>query len=680
MIGQNKITSIYATLTNRRPSRGDTIVEVMVSLVIISMVMATVYAMSSRSLRTGGEAVQRTEAVGVAQGQIDLLINAKNSDANFANFQVSTPYCIGDDGRITDLSATATKMCTVTSGNSTYSYSVVYNPSTNVFTVTTQWRSPDAPSGIANINLYYKLAGTYKQAALSIKSGIPDTGVSANVVGTVDPNGYPTSNCYFRYDTQSNYSSGNPTVPCSTTVISSPMDVTGRITGLTQNTTYWFEICVINIQTVGTDTCSSSSSFTTLAYPGISLEAVSNEASSNANNVDLSAYIKPNGSVVTACDFWWGPVSGGVYTDHKNCIGLSGTSNVTVTANATPLFHDVKYMWKVVATNTGGTSSSATSLFFTPTYKTPNITTTAATLLTTTTAQLNGTIDPYGGNVNYYFQYGLTASYGTKNPVTPALTAGNGSRAVNVGITGLTAGTTYHFQLCGIGGSGATTCGLDLTFTTKSPPPTISSFTANTPASNSFGFSYPNGTTIYTNQGVPRTLKWTTTNATNCDASGTGWTATGIGANSSRAVTAYPVKTYILTCYNASGDTATTSFSFGYVSSSFILYDSYPYWAGYSYYQSYTETGVSGNGYPMPYVASQITFGNGIGSLCADLSSDGQFSSYTPMCGTNFCHTFWPGDPYGDFLGSVPFNNGGNGPSFNDHTYAAIAGKDCNGN
>ena len=92
----------------------------------------------------------------------------------------------------------------------------------------------------------------------------------------------------------------------------------------------------------------------------------------------------------------------------------------------------------------------------------PLVTTLQATSINATSATLNGKVNPNGLAATYYFKWGATASYGN---VTPTLSAGSGSADVPVSaaITGLTAGTTYHFCLVATNSDGTTT-GSDLTF------------------------------------------------------------------------------------------------------------------------------------------------------------------------------------------------------------------------
>jgi len=97
----------------------------------------------------------------------------------------------------------------------------------------------------------------------------------------------------------------------------------------------------------------------------------------------------------------------------------------------------------------------------------PTATTTAATSVTMTSATLNGTVNPNGVATTYHFDWGTTVSYGTS---TTATSAGSGSSVVSesAGISGLTAGTTYHYRIVAVSSSG-TTNGSDLTLTTTSP-------------------------------------------------------------------------------------------------------------------------------------------------------------------------------------------------------------------
>jgi hypothetical protein len=94
----------------------------------------------------------------------------------------------------------------------------------------------------------------------------------------------------------------------------------------------------------------------------------------------------------------------------------------------------------------------------------PSVSTGAAGSITRSAAAVSGTVNPNGRSTTYYFQYGTTTSYG---PTTASQAAGSGTTAVNVSanLSGLTAGTTYHYRVHASNASG-TAYGSDRTFTT----------------------------------------------------------------------------------------------------------------------------------------------------------------------------------------------------------------------
>jgi hypothetical protein len=83
--------------------------------------------------------------------------------------------------------------------------------------------------------------------------------------------------------------------------------------------------------------------------------------------------------------------------------------------------------------------------------------------VTSSSAILNGSLDPHGLTTNVYFQYGTTTGYGHNTPMQSQ--TGNTFRNIAANISGLTAPTTYHFRIVATNGNG-TTRGSDRTFTT----------------------------------------------------------------------------------------------------------------------------------------------------------------------------------------------------------------------
>ncbi len=95
----------------------------------------------------------------------------------------------------------------------------------------------------------------------------------------------------------------------------------------------------------------------------------------------------------------------------------------------------------------------------------PTVSTGSASSVTSSSATLNGTVNPQGQSTEYYFEYGTSVSYGSK---TPGKSAGSGTGDVSVSaeITGLTPGTTYHFRLVAKNSVG-TSYGENKNFTTE---------------------------------------------------------------------------------------------------------------------------------------------------------------------------------------------------------------------
>lgn len=109
----------------------------------------------------------------------------------------------------------------------------------------------------------------------------------------------------------------------------------------------------------------------------------------------------------------------------------------------------------------------------------PTVVTSKATHVGQTSAVLNGTVNPNGSSTTYFFQWGLSTSYGVNGKEH---SAGSGAKPVSVHDTAsnLIPGTVYHYRLVATSRFG-TTAGADRTFKTAgNPPPDV----ATGPATN----------------------------------------------------------------------------------------------------------------------------------------------------------------------------------------------------
>lgn len=111
----------------------------------------------------------------------------------------------------------------------------------------------------------------------------------------------------------------------------------------------------------------------------------------------------------------------------------------------------------------------------------PIVVTKPATDITSHCATLKGTVHPQSGSTTYWFDWGTTTAYG--NTTTPKIATGASYVNVFSYISGLVAGTTYHFRLVATNSLG-TSYANDTSFVagsvtlTTSPVTSITSFTA----------------------------------------------------------------------------------------------------------------------------------------------------------------------------------------------------------
>ena len=153
----------------------------------------------------------------------------------------------------------------------------------------------------------------------------------------------------------------------------------------------------------------------------------------------------------------------------------SGRSEAWITAS---FYSDRDGLIRYGTPESSGSGSTTTS---------PSVTTAAATSITTTGAALSGSLTSLGsaGSVSVSFQYGPTASYVSSTAANAQTVTGNFSTSV----TGLTAGTTYHYRAVATGDG--TAYGADQTFNTSSntSSPSVSTLAATNIASTSATFN-----------------------------------------------------------------------------------------------------------------------------------------------------------------------------------------------
>jgi hypothetical protein len=308
--------------------------------------------------------------------------------------------------------------------------------------------------------------------AVEAPGSVTETG--AMLKGTVNPEGSEVKSCSFEYGTS--LPSGK-TAACSPATIpagSTPVAVTAAVTGLSAGTKYTFKLTATN--TGGTSESSTLTFETTKPAPKPTV-AVEAPGSVTETGAMLKGTVNPEGSEVKSCTFEYGQSlpSGKTATCSPATIP-AGTTPVAVSAGVTGLSAGTKYTFKLLATNTVGTSESSTLTFETTKAAAPKpkVLIEAPGSVTETGATLNGTVNPEGSEVkSCSFEYGQSlpsSKTATCNPAT--IPAGTSAVSVTAAITGLSRNTTYSVKLTATSGNG-TTESTTTTFTTSGPKPTL---------------------------------------------------------------------------------------------------------------------------------------------------------------------------------------------------------------
>ena len=189
----------------------------------------------------------------------------------------------------------------------------------------------------------------------------------------------------------------------------------------------------------------------------------------NSTTATLNGSLNPGG-VAQTCHYLWGTsntLSGALSTG--NVTTAAAVTPVSVPIGVTGLTPGLTYYFELVCSDGTGLIVS----FVTPT--TATVATAAATPIASTTATLNGSVNPGGVAQTCYYLYGTSATLAGALTSTSVVTAAvTTSVTVPITVTGLTPGITYYFELvCSPGGNG-----LIVSFTTNptATPPLIEIF------------------------------------------------------------------------------------------------------------------------------------------------------------------------------------------------------------
>jgi phosphodiesterase/alkaline phosphatase D-like protein len=262
----------------------------------------------------------------------------------------------------------------------------------------------------------------------------------ATVNGHVDPaGGGEITSCEFEFGTDTSY---GESAPCSqSTPISAPADVSADLSGeVVGETTYHYRLVASNAN--GTS-YGGDRTFTPHFVSGLSTDPATgvgkNTATLNAHFIGTEED--------THYYFEWGTT-----TEYGDTSAAPPGDDAGSTSGGTPLSFDASglltgttYHYRVVATNSKGTSTGNDQTF-TTVDAVAFLTTEPATDLTGTSATLNGTWTGEGVDTTCHFEWGYNTLYGNTTPDVGE-GSGSGPQSASVQLTGLSPVTTFHYRI-----------------------------------------------------------------------------------------------------------------------------------------------------------------------------------------------------------------------------------------
>jgi multidrug efflux pump subunit AcrA (membrane-fusion protein) len=244
---------------------------------------------------------------------------------------------------------------------------------------------------------------------------------------------------YFEYGTSpTSLTSTTPAADAGSGTGSVPVNVS--VSGLAGGQSYYFALVATNSS--GT-TDGSLSLFTTASATA---GATTGQASAiGSTTATLTGTVNP-GSLDTSDYFQYGTSATALTSSTPTFDDGVGSGSVSVSATLNNLKPATTYEFRLVATNSAGTSDGVEQTFKTSAAERPTVLTGSASGALTSSVVLSGSVNPNGSDAKYWFEYGTTTAYGSKTAAVDA-GAGTTAAAVSATLTGLAPDTEYVFRL-----------------------------------------------------------------------------------------------------------------------------------------------------------------------------------------------------------------------------------------
>ena len=216
--------------------------------------------------------------------------------------------------------------------------------------------SAGTSKGLINSFTGVALAPTVTTAAAT---SVSTSGATLN--GTVNPNGLAVGDAHFEYGVDSNLSTFASTSAQTLTAGFTGQAISATLTGLSPGTTYYFR--VVATDSVGTSVGLIVSQITVAQAPTADTAAATLLTISGAT---LNGTVNPNGLAVSDAHFEYGTDSNLATFNTSSLQSLSaGYVGQPITASLSDLISGTTYYFRVVATNSAGTTTGTILSFST---------------------------------------------------------------------------------------------------------------------------------------------------------------------------------------------------------------------------------------------------------------------------------------------------------------------------
>jgi hypothetical protein len=289
------------------------------------------------------------------------------------------------------------------------------------------------------------------------------TRTTARLNGVFEGTGEETT-YYFEYGTSTSYGSRWPEATdesAGVTTGSTPMSVV--VSNLLPETTYHFRVVAENEKgkNIGED-----QSFSTPKAVG---DLATEDATAiTKHSAVLNASFTGTGEPHTFY-FEWGPTSAyGNSTPVKSAGSGTGTVSVATEIEGLEIYlpDSLPYHYRVVATNSTGTTVGPDHTFETLPPGLPQVALTGVLGTTPGSATVSASINPGGGETVFLVEYGLSGEYGSETEVSHSIGEDEAPHTVSAQLEGLSPGTTYHYTVVAFNFAG-TVHSADATVTTS---------------------------------------------------------------------------------------------------------------------------------------------------------------------------------------------------------------------